>query len=114
MCPNPWLVSVQVLERVLLLVRPIHVHLLVEDRVPPDVKKSVCPRRTADKEGAKVEAVTILRNDKINRGGEVVASGRGVDLIEEWRARRMREIERVVDIDVTIDVSIEGVEDVRL
>ena len=75
MWPYPWLVDVEMLHCVLFLVFPLHVLLLVADRVPPDVEKSICPNAAVDEEGAEVESPTILRYDKVDGIGTAVTVG---------------------------------------
>ena len=72
-CPDPRLVGINVLESVLLLVLPLHVLLLVADRVPPYIQQAICPCRPLDKERSEVEASTVLRYDDVDRLGLAVA-----------------------------------------
>ena len=63
---HPRLRGVQVLESVLLLVLPLHMALLVEDRVPPYVKKTVGPGGAPHEERAKIEAGAVLRDEHVD------------------------------------------------
>ncbi len=49
--------------------------LLVADRVPPDVKETICPNAAVNEEGAKIEPPTILRYDDVDRVGKTVTVG---------------------------------------
>lgn len=56
MLSNPRLRSVQLLKGVLFLVFPLHVLLLIQHRVPPDIQKLFGPVAASDEERAKVES----------------------------------------------------------
>lgn len=75
MCTDPRLVAIQLLQGVLLLVRPVHVLLLVGDRVPPHVEQAVSPCTAPNKERAEIEARAILREDKVDGIGVAIANG---------------------------------------
>jgi hypothetical protein len=112
---NPGLVGVDVFQRVLFLVLPFHVFLLVEHGVPPDIEQAVDERGVLDEEGAQVEARTVLWDDEVDGVGVVVACWGGGDRVEEGRFRWMGDFERVVVVDVSVDVWCgEDVKDVRL
>jgi hypothetical protein len=113
--PDPWLVGVEVFEGVLLLVFPFHVFLLVEDGVPPDVEEAVGKGGAFDEEGAEVEAGAVLGDEEGDARGEVVAGRGGGDGVEEGGVWGVGDRERVVSVDVAVDVrGFESVEDVAL
>jgi hypothetical protein len=76
------LVCVQVFERVLFLVFPVHVFLFVEDRVLLYVQQTVGPVGAANEEGAKIEAAAVLRQDEINGRRVLIADGGLGDRVE--------------------------------
>ena len=80
--PDPWLIDIEVLERILLLVLPFHMFLFVANRVPPDVEETIGPRAASDKERSQVEASTILRDDEIDRFGFPIADGGAGDWVK--------------------------------
>ena len=49
--------------------------LLIADRVPPDIEKTICPDAAVNEEGAEIEASTILRYYKVDRVGLAIAVG---------------------------------------
>lgn len=71
--PNPRLIVVQVLQRVLLLMLPLHMLLLIANRVPPDIQKTIGPSTTPDEEGAEVESAAVLRDDHVDGRSLAVA-----------------------------------------
>ena len=78
--PDPRLIGVQIFERVLLLVLPLHVLLLVGNGIPPYVQQTIGPSTAANEEGTKVKAATILRDDEVD-GLRFVVPRRGT---REW------------------------------
>lgn len=81
---DPWLHSVQVLHRILLLMLPLHMLLLIADWVPPDVEKTIGPCTALDEKRAEVEATTILRNDHIDGGRLSIANWRQLFCVKVW------------------------------
>jgi len=112
--PNPWLVDIEKFKSILFFVFPFHVLLFVPYRVPPYVQQAIGPSTTTDEEGAQVEARAVLREDEIDRIYVPVAFGAPFHLVEVFIGRRMRDVEGVIFIDVTVDVLLEVVEDVVL
>lgn len=97
---------VKMLKSILLLMFPVHMLLLIEYRIPPHIKQTIGELRSSDKEGPQVEPITVLGNDDVDRRSEVVTSWRSGYNIEEVGLRGMREIERIVHIDISVDVVI--------
>lgn len=112
--PYPRLVLVHVLQSILLFVLPLHVLLLVADRVPPDVHQPVGPDASPHKERAQVETAAVLRNNHVDRVHLSVTYGRSCHWIEVFVCERMGDVERVVDVDVAVGDGFELLEDVAL
>jgi hypothetical protein len=112
--PDPGLVLVHVLERVLLLVLPLHVLLLVADGVPPDVEQPVCPHTSPYHERAEVEAAAVLRYDHVDRVNIAVADWRSRFRVEVFVGQGVRDVEGVVLVDIAVCDLIEALEDVLL
>ena len=88
--------------------------LLVHDRVPPEIHNAVGPDTAAHEEGAEVEAPAVLGYDQVDGGRGVVAGEGAGGVIEVGGVEGVRDVERVVEVDVAVGVGLEGVEDVRL
>lgn len=88
--------------------------LLVEDRIPPHVEQAVREWRSSNEKGSQVESTAVLRYDNVDGGGEVVARRRSGDRVEKLCCWGVRDVERVVDVDVAVDVVLEVAEDMRL
>lgn len=94
--------------------RPVHVLLLVGDRVPPHVEQAVGPCAAPDKEGAEIEARAVLREDEVD-GVRVAVANRGTHFgVEVGVGERVGDVEGVVFVDVAVDVLFEVVEHVVL
>lgn len=106
--------NVQLLQGILLLVCPLHVLLLVGDRVPPHVEQAVCPITPSHEEGAQVEARAVLREDQVDRLGPTITHGAAGLLVEERVVGRMGDVQGVVLVDIAVDVLLKVVEDVFL
>lgn len=63
---HPRLVTIHVLERVLLHVLPLHVHLFISDRVPPDIEQSVYILASTYEKGSQTETATVLGYDEFD------------------------------------------------
>lgn len=112
--PDPRLVHVHVFERILLLVLPLHVLLLVANRIPPDVKQAVGPYTASDEERPEVEATAVLGDDQID-GLRLAVSHRGPrDRVKILIGQGVRDIERIVFAYVAVGVLFEVFEDVVL
>jgi hypothetical protein len=106
-----------VLKRILLFVRPLHVSLFVNYRVPPGIENPLTPLAASDKEASQAEATAILCHDKVNAADTVVACHRECRRIErEYMTTgvsgRMFYLLRIVHIDVTISAIGDRVENV--
>ena len=110
----PRLVGIKMLKSVLLLMFPLHMLLLVAHGIPPDVQETISPDGTVDEEGAEVEATTVLRDYQINGVRLAVASGRACHVIEVGEFEGVCDVQRIIDIDVTVSVSFQIVEYMRL
>lgn len=78
--------------------------LLVSNRIPPDVEEAICPRAAVDEEGSQIETSTVLRYDEIDGVSPTIPVCRSSYRIEVGIFDGMRNIERVVDVDVTIGI----------
>lgn len=112
--PYPGLIDVEMLEGVLFLVLPLHVLLLVADRVPPDVEEPIRPGGAVDEERAEVEACAVLRDDEIDAFREAVTVAGTGDDIEMGGGEGVGDVEGIVSVDVAVGVSEEVVEDLGL
>ena len=111
---DPRLVDVEELQRVLLLVLPLHVLLLVADGVPPYVEKSVGPGGALDEEGAEIEAGAVLGHDEVDGLRFAVANGAAGFGVKVWAGEGVGYVEWVVGVDIAVGVCAEVVEDVGL
>lgn len=100
----PGLADVQVFERVLLFMLPLHVSLFVVHRIPPDVKKPVGPLRAAYEEGAEVEAGAILMHKHVYRIWIAIANSGPRYFVEIREVWRMGDVEGIPLVDVTVRV----------
>lgn len=96
---DPGLGGVEVFQRILLLVLPLHMLLLVKHGIPPKVQQAVCPFAAAHKEGAEVEAAAVLTGQQM-RG----LRDRGVAVDGH--------VERIVDGDILVRDVVQAREDV--
>ena len=111
---DPGLVGIQMFQCVLLFVLPFHVLLLVSDGVPPNVQQAVGPSASAQEKGAEVKAAAVLWYDQVDRVNFAISNSGSRYFVEMWILKRVREVERVIEVDVAIGISLEVVENVRL
>lgn len=109
---DPGLVCIEVFETVLFLVFPLHVLLFVEDGVPPDIEQTICPVGAAHKEGAKIEAAAVLREDEVYGRRVLVAGSGSRDGIEVDVGWRVGDVQGVIVVNVAVGVVTEVFEDV--
>lgn len=93
---------------------PLHVLLLICDRIPPNVEESVRPVAAPHEEGSQVEAGAILCHDHVDRVGLAISNRASRDLIQIMMGERMRYVARVEVVDVALDFCLQVVEDVVL
>lgn len=114
MLPDPRLRLVELLEGVLLLVLPLHVLLLVHDGIPPDIEQPIGPVAASDKERSQVEPRAVLWQDQIHRVYIAITFDVLRVVVEIVGLERVGDVERVVLVDIAVDVVFEVVEDVAL
>lgn len=111
---DPWVNGIEILERILLLVLPLHVFLLVAYWVPPDIQKAISPCATLDEERAKVESAAVLRHNHVNRGLLSITNRRQLLRRKIWLGKWVSDVEWVVVVDIAVGVGLEVVENMRL
>lgn len=112
--PDPRLVDVQMFQRILLLVLPLHVFLLIPYRIPPDIEKAVRPRAATDEERSKIESGTILRYDQINRRRFAIADRGEGGRVEVGIVNGVSDVKGVVNVDIAIGVAGQVIENLLL
>lgn len=102
-------------QSVLLLMLPLHVLLLIAHWIPPNIEQPLTPLAASDQEGPEVEATAVLRDNQVDALCAVIADGTIGDFIKvgEFLLRRgVCDVERVVDVDITVCDILEMLEDV--
>lgn len=111
---DPWLRFVELLQSVLLLVFPLHMLLLVGDGIPPDIQHAISPIASLYKEGTKIEARAVLGEYQVDRFRLSIANRASGLLVQVRIGERMADVQRVVLVDVAVDVLAYVVEDMVL
>ena len=102
---------------VLFLVLPLHVLLLIPHWIPPHVQQTFAELGTLDEETAEVKTATILGDYDIDALRPVVPDRRFRQFVEIEKLvlrRWVRDVQGIVDVDVTICDVLEVFEDVVL
>lgn len=102
-------------QSILLFMLPLHVLLLITHWIPPNIEQPLTPLAASDQEGPEVEATAVLRDNQVDALRAVIADGTIGDFIEvrEFFLRRgVCDVERVVDVDITVCDILEMLEDV--